>query len=206
MANSLSQHLGELKLSGTNCDFVNAGVPALKVGDVYYHTGSSNELRYGSSAPTTAGSGTAVAAGADSVGLSSLDTDVLQVATVTLDTTDIQDLESTPITMVAAQGANTIIQPIHLVGQYTYDTTAFTIGGSDVFALGYSGGATVMSIAGTGWVDQTSSSNRAINATATAYTPAVNTLLRFTNTGTGFSDGGSSSVKFTLYYRVITIS
>lgn len=208
---SLSQHLGELKLSGTNCDFVNDGVGAVKVGSNYLHLGSSNELRYGTSAPTTAASGTEIVVtnsgiADDSITIAKLDESVLQSVSTTMDATTVNALETTGVDLVAAQGASKIILPIGVLAEYTYDTTAFTIGGSDVFAVGFSGGATFCSIAGTGFVDQTSSSKRYINATASAVTALANTKVRVYNTGTGFSDGGSSTVKLTLLYRVITIS
>lgn len=214
MADQLSDFVDGLRASGLAFDVEQPSDTApvsIKLGqadgsNLWMFYNNSNELRVSTTLPTSNTSGSALAVEDDSITIDKVDSEILQSASVTLSAAQVNALHSAGIDIVAAQGANTIIQPIHLVGQYTFDTTDFTIGGSDVLAVGYSGGATTMTIAGTGWLDQSSSSNRAINATASAYVPAVNTKIRVYNTGTAFSDGGSSTVKLTLYYRVITIS
>lgn len=51
-------------------------------------------------------------------------------ATVTLTYTDIQNLSTTPVTLVAAPGANKVVDLISAVAEYDYNSTAFTSTGT----------------------------------------------------------------------------
>lgn len=131
--------------------------------------------------------------------------DVLGSVDMTLNDADILALNVTPITLVPAQGANTVIVPLYIFAFYTYNTTAFTVGGAADLHVKYAAGDTAMTIETTGFLDQVTNQKRLTYPTVTAaITPLDNTDLVI-DAGAAITDGGTSTVRLMLFYRVVAI-
>lgn len=113
---------------------------------------------------------------------------------VSLSEANIKDMAAAPVEVVAAPGANKIIEFISAILIYDRDTATYT-GGGDV-TIEYSGGATVSTTVtaansfGSG-TDEVFSFMR-LNA-AGGYTQDVNTALDITNASAAFVDPGTAA-------------
>ena len=70
-----------------------------------------------------------------------IDPQVIQYATVTIDNTHTKGLYSAPTTLVAAQGAGTLIEILSLLLEYKYSTAKMTAG--DTIQASYDTGVTI---------------------------------------------------------------
>lgn len=108
-----------------------------------------------------------------------------QVATVVLTATQLRKLNATPITLVAAPGANKILVPINVTAKLTAGLNVFdAVGASDDFTVKFtnSSGVIVSQIETVGFLDQASNQFRVAypgNATVALkeFTPVVNSPL-----------------------------
>lgn len=124
-----------------------------------------------------------------------------QVATVSISSAQLLTISTSPITIVAAQGANKVIVPMQVIYNYKVVTTGYS-GSSLVMQLGSPpvsiGGGFAAYLASTPVV--TSQSANITNANSTNL---VNTDLILTS----FSNptGGDSTLEVTVIYNVITV-
>lgn len=98
---------------------------AIEQSQDYLHTGS---VEFQSGVKITTGAAANRVLTSDASGNASwqaIGGGAVQSATVTLSSAQILSLHTTPINLVAAQGANTFILPIALTVQYTYGTTDY---------------------------------------------------------------------------------
>lgn len=135
-----------------------------------------------------------------------LDPSLLQTAEVTLTAAQVKALKATPISLVAAPGADLAIVPvaINLVANYG-GTNAFTESADDL-SIGYSGGAEIMEIESTGLIDQTNDEWRYITFEhAETFIPEENTAVVITNLDDEIAGNAANNntVAVRLYYRVV---
>jgi hypothetical protein len=127
---------------------------------------------------------------------------VIQTATVTLDSTDILSLHTSPIVIVPAQGANTLIVPIRITYYYEYNTAEYQtstslqvqVGGTNVNTnsafLGYTSNA-LYTVAAGGYA--ASGSISSIDGDLTITAPTSNPT------------NGNSTLKVTVIYTVVNL-
>jgi hypothetical protein len=134
----------------------------------------------------------------------------LQWTDVTLTSTEVKALETTPIELVPAQGAGSVIKFMGALLKLDYGgTNGFTEGGNDNVVINYTDGSGVsvsQSVEGTGFIDQTAdtytNAEPAIDAIVAA-TGAENQALVLHNPGTGI--GGNAADDNTLVVRTYYI-
>lgn len=152
------------------------------------------------------GAGTVNLVSSTAVGSLSLTDCKMASSVVTLTTAQVNALRATPITLVAAQGANTIIEFVSAVLMYDYATAAFTVGADEDFVIEYADGTDVSgSIETTGFLDQVDDEVRYVPSAVAVNTdlePCINQALRIFNTGSGETTGGGGEVDVRLVYRV----
>lgn len=126
--------------------------------------------------------------------------------TVTLSTAQVNALRASPITLVAAQGSNTIIEFLSAVITYDYASAAFTVAGDEDLVIEYADGTDITaSIETTGFLDQADDEIRfvpsalAVNADLEA---SINQAVRIFNTGAGETADGGGEVDIRFSYRV----
>jgi hypothetical protein len=136
---------------------------------------------------------------------------ITQQVTVTLTQTQINTMFTTPITLVAAQGAGTVILPQSVTVKVANGGTAFTGGGA--LALAYAGGVgtiTQSTAIAAAVVINTSTTAPSYGATALAYASVSGSDLRNAavtlSNGTAVFAGGAASatMQVTLTYTVLT--
>ena len=127
-------------------------------------------------------------------------------AIVTLTTAQVNTLRNTPITVVAAQGANTWIELVSAVITYDYATAAFTVGADEDLVIEYADDTdATASIETTGFLDQGNDEMRFYPnvLVAGANTEAsITQALRIFNTGSGETADGGGEVDVRVTYRV----
>lgn len=129
---------------------------------------------------------------------------------VTLTAAQVNALETTPIQLAAAGGANTWLEFLGATISYNYTTTAFTDTGADNdFVIRYDGGAGTdlsAAIQATGFIDQANDEIRFVPASAWTVaddvTTVVNKKIELHNPGTGTDDGGTSTLIVSTTYRI----
>lgn len=140
------------------------------------------------------------------VGSADLDPTLLKYATVTLTNAEIKALRATPKTLVAAQGANKVIEFVSAVIKLVAGTNVLTET-ADNMAVKYndgSGAAISQTIESTGFIDQTA--NTVTNAlpkidTIAALSAAANKAIVLHNTGDG-EFGGNAANDATMVVKV----
>jgi len=134
-----------------------------------------------------------------------------QVVSLTLTATQIGTVYSTPILLLAAQGANTMIVVQTVVWEYLYDS-AFTGGPSTGIQVQYNnfahGAAVVPALMNLNLVGTVGSIMKYISSPgAGGGVPTfdlINTPLYISNTGSAFTGGGNGQIRTTVYYQVLT--
>lgn len=134
-----------------------------------------------------------------------------QVVSLTLTATQIGTVYATPILLLAAQGANTMIVVQTVVWEYLYDTT-FTGGPSTGIQVQYNnfahGAAVVAGLMNLNLVGTSGSLMKYISSPgAGGGVPVfdlINTPLYISNTGSAFTGGGNGQIRTTVYYQVLT--
>lgn len=136
---------------------------------------------------------------------------VVRTATVTLSSANILALRATPITLVAAQGADTVIRYLGATLRLVYGTSAYTES-ADNITVKYTNGSGVAvseTIEATNFIDQTAntltSSKPALNAIV-AETGASNQALVLHNTGDGEYAAGDGTLVVYIDYQVISVA
>ena len=106
-----------------------------------------------------------------------LDPTTIQYATVALTLTQLQHLHSAPVSLVAAPGANKMLEFVSAVIEYKYGSAAFTIGTAGNMTVSYkadgSGAAASGTLACTGFFDQTANTIATFEPAALAATAAT---------------------------------
>ena len=133
---------------------------------------------------------------------------VLQSATVTITSAQLLAIKTTPITLVAAQGANTIIIPIRITSYMDFATTPY-VGDTILrttldpsFITTNFGNTTIIALSADGIISLTASTLSLSSGGGLAY--ITNTPLVMT-TSSSNPTGGDSDIKVTVLYSVITI-
>lgn len=135
-------------------------------------------------------------------------TTAIHTVTKTLTTSQVNALRATPITIVAAQGANTWMELISVVITYDYLTAAFTVAADEDLVIEYTDGTdATASIETTGFLDQADDEIRYYkNAIADAadIEALINKGFQIKNTGAGEIADGGGEVDVRLTYRIYT--
>jgi len=131
----------------------------------------------------------------------------LDSVTTTLSAAQVNGSRAAPVTVVAAQGANTWIELVSAVITYDFDTAAFTVAGDEDLVIEYADGTDASaSIETTGFLDQGDDEIRFypnVIAAGADLEASINQALRIFNTGAGeTADGGASEVDVRITYRV----
>jgi hypothetical protein len=129
--------------------------------------------------------------------------DVIDTATVTLTSAQILALNTTPVTLVAAQGANTYVQVIALAAKLDFNSVAYT--GSNAANITYTNaaGAAATGTIASSFLD--SASSAAITTIPVAVAPVVNSPI-VVSVGTANPAAGNSTITFDVLYRVVTLA
>jgi predicted RecA/RadA family phage recombinase len=135
-----------------------------------------------------------------------LDPTVLKFADVTLTSAEVKALKATPITLVAAPGANLAVVPtaINLVVNYG-GTNAFTETADDL-SIGYLAGAEIMEIESTGLIDQANDEWRYITFEhAETFIPEENVAVCITNLDDEIAGNAAAdnTILVRLFYRLV---
>ena len=138
-----------------------------------------------------------------------LDPTTLQYAEISLTSQVVKALRATPQTIVAAQGAGTVIEFVSGLVCLDYGTNVFTES-ADNLALYYAGETVGISevIESTGFIDQAADmviEVRPTSSAAKAATAAVNKAITVKNTGDGEIAGNAANdsvLRFKIAYRV----
>ncbi len=147
----------------------------------------------------------------NAVGSAQLSKGVLQVATGTLSTANIEAMYATPVAAVGltAPGAGEIAIIKSATLNYTFGTAAFAAGGAITLQYGNTahaaGVAAITPITQTGFTDQTVSMIEKTGGVlaANTVTAVANTALYWSNPGAAFTTGGGS---ITYYIEYIVVA
>lgn len=130
----------------------------------------------------------------------------VHAAVTTLSTAQVNAVRGTPITVVAAQGANTWIELVSAVITYDYATAAFTVAADEDLVIEYADGTdTTASIETTGFLDQGDDEIRFYPSALAAgadIEATINQALQIFNTGAGETADGGGEVDVRVVYRV----
>ena len=162
------------------------------------------------------GTGTAVSTGdaitaakmnlkLETVETGNMDETLIKYAVVEISSAELLALFTTPKELVAAPGANKILEFISLLLAYDYLTTAYTIGAATDLQVKYTDGSGVAvstTQAVTGMIDQTSDQIRAMDKLEASVTPAVNAAIVLTLAGAN-PTLGVGTVHAKVAYRTI---
>lgn len=135
----------------------------------------------------------------------SLDQSVQVSADVTISSSELLLLNTTPKTLVAAPGAGLALVPIGLLLFLDYATTAYDgIAAGEDLALKYTdaSGTQIMSVETTGFLDATADALRWAPAPTTLLTPTANAALVL-HMLTGNIATGDSPLKVRTFYKVL---
>lgn len=130
--------------------------------------------------------------------------------TVNLTSANLLAMHGAPVTVIAAQGANTFIVVERMLFEYVFNTTAYTVaGGTEVFLqMGTGSIKMTVNIPATGLLDQTASTSAMTSGssptTAAANTAMANQPLQITN-DTGALTAGLGTAVLTIWYSVVTL-
>lgn len=183
------------------CRGSSTGLPALTSAHIFVGNGSGVATDVAMSGDVTIDN-----TGATTVGL---------VATGTLSQANIQAMNGTPVTLIAAPGAGKLIVVDDIEFLHTYSTTAYTNGG-DV-AIQYNTSAVAVQAFDVALVTAASTQNfvwkptAAYSATATAATQtdlstSANKALEITNATAAFATGNAANIfKYKIRYRTVTL-
>jgi len=140
---------------------------------------------------------------------SQLDPTTVQYAIIPLALADLLALHATPKVLVAAQGANTMVEFVSAVIEWKRGSAAFTIGSAGNLTVAYktdgSGGAASGTLAATGFFDQAASQIATFLPAALAasvLTNPVSTALVLTLATADMTVGTGGSGTLRIAYRV----
>lgn len=143
---------------------------------------------------------------ADAVTTAKLDPTVINFAEVTLTSAQVKALKASPITLVAAPGADLAVVPVavNLVVNYG-GTNAFTETADDL-SIGYATDGEIKEIESTGLIGETNDEWRYITFEhAETFIPAENEAVVITNLDDEIAGnaGADNTIDVRLYYRVV---
>ena len=121
-------------------------------------------------------------------------------STVTLTPSQMSNLHITPIDIVPAQGANTVIDVVGYVADLQFNSIAYSGGGSGI-DIGNSS-STVQANIDNGFLTQSTQST--FKEMSSSSTILKNTALTLMNNGAAFTSG-DSNVVVSVYYRVVNL-
>lgn len=133
-----------------------------------------------------------------------LDENLRQRAVVQLTNAQVLAVRATPITLVAAPGANKaiVVEEVHMVcdaaaGAYTET--------ADNLAIEYSGGTDILTVETTGFLDQAAVGARWARPAIALTTPVANEAVQISNNGDGEFGGGNAAntLSVEVIYRVV---
>jgi len=130
----------------------------------------------------------------------------VRVAEIDLTSAQIKALNATPVTIVAAPGANLAIVPIMVSLVFNYGGTNVFTETADDLSIGYAGGAEIMEIESTGLIDQTNDEWRAITFShAESFIPEENVAVEITNLDGEIAGnaGGDNTARVRLLYTIV---
>jgi hypothetical protein len=143
----------------------------------------------------------------NTVNSASLDPQTIQFASSSPSVAAFINQNSVPLTLVAAQGAGTWIEPVSLVISLGYGSAAFSSGGAVGVYMGSAAGVVVTNTIAAS-VFTTFAANKiasttplALGSTATA-SGILNTAAVLTNTSANFTGGTGAVIKIDFAYRV----
>lgn len=128
---------------------------------------------------------------------------VMDSVKVTLTSAQILALNTTPVTLIPAQGANTYIEVLAVVAKLDFNSVAYT--GANAASLTYTnaGGAAATGTIASSFLD--SASSAATKLVPVAVTPVANAPIVI-SVATANPAAGNSTITFDLFYRVVTIA
>ena len=131
---------------------------------------------------------------------------ILKYVDVTVTAAEIKALVATPKQLLAAAGANTAIVPVAVHMRLTAGSEVLAET-DDNFVVEYAGGADIMTIETTGFIDQATDQNRYQNAPATLLTPVANEAVDLTVAAGEITGNASNdaSLAVRLFYRVVPV-
>lgn len=139
---------------------------------------------------------------------------MLRSATVSLTQANIQNLNATPITLVAAAGAGKAIVPLMVEFFHDYANAAYTNGGGGHVVVEYADGTDVVVLNASRVTDASDANviivpdafDVAASGTAAGLAPVANSALRITKQTAEFAAGDAANiVKIRVWYRVVTL-
>lgn len=144
----------------------------------------------------------------DAVTTAKLDPSTIQYATVELTATNVQNLNGTPITVVAdaAVGADQalILHGVMLVldkGAAAYDDAASD---GDI-VLEYSGGNDIITVEADGFIDAAADAIRTFGVPETLVTPVAGEGIQITNDGAEYTTG-DGTVNVHVWYSIVDVA
>jgi predicted RecA/RadA family phage recombinase len=135
-----------------------------------------------------------------------LDPTVMKFADVKLESADVKALKATPITLIAAPGADLAVVPISAVIHLSYGGTNVFTETDDDLSIGWDGGAEMHKIESTGFIDQANDETRYITfERAETFEPEENTAVVITNLDDEIAGNAANDneIHIRIYYRVV---
>lgn len=172
-------------------------------------TGPTGTGTVGPTGPT----GPTGAVGATGATGNAVTTNILS-ATVTLSSSQLKNLTTTPVQLIAAQGAGTVIVPLFVVANYVYGGTAYAVTGNvEIIYAGLAGKWPQAIFQSSNFLTQVSSQVSVVTLYGPATVPPsagifpaasiVNKDLQASNTAAAIATGNGSLV-LTIFYQVVT--
>jgi hypothetical protein len=133
---------------------------------------------------------------------------VLSVATLTLTSAQIKALHGTPLTIIAAPGANRVIVSFQVFLQYKFVTTAYVVPSGANIDIGFSGeDAESIQVPAAGLIDQTANTVAVVSSTSVMpQSAAANVALQIDNDNVTEFTVGDGTLVITVWYFVLTLS
>ena len=135
-----------------------------------------------------------------------LDPTVMKFADVKLTSAEVKALKATPITLIAAPGADLAVVPISAVIHLSYGGTNVFTETDDDLSIGWAGGAELHEIETTGFIDQGNDETRYITfERAETFEPSENTAVVITNLDNEIAGNAANDneIHIRIYYRTI---
>ena len=143
-----------------------------------------------------------IAPGGTPLQSSQIDPALTQRVKVTLTAAQIKALNTTPITLVAAQGAGTYVSVDEIVATLNYGTTQFT--GSNNIEIRHTNGSGAKVTGDLAYAWLNGSAVAAVKAVSAALTPVANSAI-VASVPTANPAAGDSTVTLDVVYRVVTL-
>lgn len=130
-----------------------------------------------------------------------LDQSILKVADITISSSEVLAIFTTPKTLIAAPGAGLAIAVEAIYSTISFNTTAYAAGTGETLNIQYDSGPTVASLT-EAFVESAASARAYVPATTSTVAPAVNTALVAKMSATN-PTLGNSPIKIRVIYRIV---